>query len=241
MKVINRGENLFRSKLRKPLKCKKGQRFFETIGTFVTDNQTIMYSTSDKCHIRAEYDERTISVYQAFSPSIADPAMKAQKLVSPFSYDRMTWIKPSFLWLMYRSNWATSAGMERILKIRIQRKNWDAALEEAVLTTPELHVYPDAKKWRVLLDRSRVRVQWDPERDIMNNRMEYKSIQVGITKHLCEEYGKKWIVSIEDCTDLARKIRSLLDQGKIEGARKLLPEERLYPANDRIRSALGID
>jgi len=50
--------------------------------------------------IRADFDRETIVVYQAFSPNLAGPALANQKFVAPFSFTRMTWIKPSFLWLM---------------------------------------------------------------------------------------------------------------------------------------------
>jgi hypothetical protein len=116
--------------------------------------------------IRARYDDSTISVYQAYGDSIADPALKAQRLVPPFSFERMTWIKPSFLWMMYRSEWAQSAGQERILELRIKRKDWEAALREAILTTPERHVFKDAREWRTKLAEARIRVQWDPERSL---------------------------------------------------------------------------
>jgi hypothetical protein len=47
--------------------------------------------------IRASYDDRTVTVYQAYSASIAKAAVASQKLhASPdFSFRRMTWIKPS--------------------------------------------------------------------------------------------------------------------------------------------------
>lgn len=48
--------------------------------------------------VRADYDARTIVVYQAYSPAIAGLAVQAQRFVPPFSFRRMTWIKPSFLW-----------------------------------------------------------------------------------------------------------------------------------------------
>jgi len=53
--------------------------------------------------IRALYDDQTITVYQAYSASIAIPAVKEQKLnASPdFLIGRMTWIKPSWSWMMY--------------------------------------------------------------------------------------------------------------------------------------------
>lgn len=52
--------------------------------------------------IRAWYDEETITVYQAYSEEIAGPAVKEQRLsASPkFSSTRITWIKPSWCWMM---------------------------------------------------------------------------------------------------------------------------------------------
>jgi len=47
--------------------------------------------------IRADYDATSVVVYQAYSDAIAEPALKAQRFVTPFSFRRMTWVKPSFL------------------------------------------------------------------------------------------------------------------------------------------------
>ena len=56
--------------------------------------------------IRAVYGEHTIRVYQAYSDPIADAALAHGTFVSPpFKMERMTWIKPSFLWMMYRAGW----------------------------------------------------------------------------------------------------------------------------------------
>lgn len=53
--------------------------------------------------IRALYDDETITVYQAYSTSIALAAVKEQKLnaLPDFKLGRMTWIKPSWCWMMY--------------------------------------------------------------------------------------------------------------------------------------------
>jgi len=55
--------------------------------------------------IRAVFDDETITVYQAYSASIAVAAVEQQKLnASPdFKLGRMTWIKPSWCWMMYFS------------------------------------------------------------------------------------------------------------------------------------------
>jgi len=69
------------------------------------------------CQIRARYDRDSITVYQAYSDAIAQPTLKAGRFVEPFSWNRMTWIKPSFLWLMARSNWGQKSGQENILEV----------------------------------------------------------------------------------------------------------------------------
>ena len=82
---------------------------------------------SELYEIRATYDTKTITVYQAYNDAIADAALAAQIFVSPFSFHRMTWIKPSCLWLMERSNWGQKPGQERILAVNISRAGWDEA------------------------------------------------------------------------------------------------------------------
>src|SRR5690242_19909602 len=112
--------------------------------------------------IRADFDASTVVVYQAYPAAIADPALAAGRFVAPFSFTRMTWIKPSLRWLMHRSNWARKPGQERILAVRITRTGWEQALSEAVLTGPEPAVYGSAAAWREAFSQTRVHVQWDP-------------------------------------------------------------------------------
>ena len=78
--------------------------------------------------IRAQYDADTITIYQAYSPHIADAAVAAGRFADGFKRDRMTWIKPSFLWMMYRSGWVTKPGQERVIAIRIRRDGFDWVL-----------------------------------------------------------------------------------------------------------------
>ena len=53
--------------------------------------------------IRAVFDDDTITVYQAYSSTIATAAVENQMLsASPaFKFNRMTWVKPSWCWMMY--------------------------------------------------------------------------------------------------------------------------------------------
>lgn len=85
-------------------------------------------------HVRARFDERTLIVYQAYHSEIADPAVRAGTFVDPFQRGRMTWIKPSFLWMMYRSGWATKPGQERVVAVKIDRNGFEWALDHSVLS-----------------------------------------------------------------------------------------------------------
>src|SRR5262249_45694931 len=98
--------------------------------------------------IRANFDRDSITVYQAYSAAIAEVALKAGRFVSPFSFHRMTWIKPSFLWLMHRSNWGQKSGQERTLAVRIKRSGWEKALSLTVLTAFDPSVHPSPEEWR---------------------------------------------------------------------------------------------
>ena len=55
--------------------------------------------------IRAFYTEDKIRVYQAYNEDIVREAIKRGTFGSNFKLDRMTWIKPYFLWMMYRCGW----------------------------------------------------------------------------------------------------------------------------------------
>ncbi len=89
--------------------------------------------------IRAVYDNKTIRVYQAYSNNIADTALSRGTFVSPpFSMKRMTWIKPSFLWMMYRSGWGLKdVGQARILAIDISREGFEWALAHSCPSHPD--------------------------------------------------------------------------------------------------------
>lgn len=201
---------------------------------------TLCDTMRDTYEIRAEYDRDTIVVYQAYPPPIADAALRAGTFVAPFSFGRMTWIKPSFLWLMARSQWGQKSGQERILAVRITRAGWEEALGQAVLTHPEPRVYSDADEWQRQFDNATVHVQWDPERSQRGEALNHKSIQVGLSRHVIRRYVDEWITGIEDCTPLVRKLHQLMRDGQAGKAKTLLPKEKIYPIGAAIRERLGM-
>lgn len=153
--------------------------------------------------IRALYDDETITVYQAYSPAIAEPAVRAGRFVPPFKRERMTWIKPSFFWMMYRSGWATKPDQERILAVRITHAGFAWALANACLShyDPSVHASHDA--WSQQLKASPVRIQWDPERSATLQPLPYRSLQMGLSGPAVDRYVDEWTVGITDVTSLA--------------------------------------
>ncbi|GAA0480032.1 hypothetical protein Aca07nite_88090 [Actinoplanes capillaceus] len=179
--------------------------------------------------IRADFDADTIVMYQAFGPAIADAALAAGRFVAPFSFTRMTWIKPSLLWLMHRSNWARKPGQERILAVRITRAGWERALSQAVLTAPVPAIHGSAAAWNTAFDAASVHVQWDPERSARGAALNHYSIQVGIGRALIRAYAEQWVVGLTDLTPTVHKIGALVRAGQAAKAQRLLPPERPYP------------
>ncbi|WP_073946185.1 DUF4291 domain-containing protein [Streptomyces kebangsaanensis] len=188
--------------------------------------------------IRALHTASTITVYQAYSPEIGVPAVRRGRFPAAWKRDRMTWIKPSFLWMMYRCGWGTKAGQETVLAVEIARDGFEWALRNACLSShvPELH--SDRSTWQRELKRAPTRVQWDPERDLHLRPLPYRSLQLGLSGEAVRRYADEWTVSISDVTPLAREIRALVGDGDLDTAARLLPEERPYPAEGELMAHL---
>lgn len=191
--------------------------------------------------IRASYTQETIVMYQAYNRAIAEAAIKAQSFVEPFSFGRMTWIKPSYLWLMERSGWGKKRGQQHILAVHITRAGFEEALRQSVLTSfePKLHASPD--DWEIAFKKAKVHVQWDPERSWRGEKLEHRSIQVGISRHLIRTFVSSWIVKIEDLTRKTQKIRELRQKGSHPEATRLLPKERPYPLCEQLAQRVGCE
>src|ERR1700682_1283179 len=70
-------------------------------------------------HILAQYDEHSIIVYQAYRPDIGHFAAQHGYFGNGFSFERMSWLKPNFLWMQYRSGWSQKEQQEVTLAVRL--------------------------------------------------------------------------------------------------------------------------
>jgi hypothetical protein len=189
--------------------------------------------------VRATYTDDTITVYQAYPPAIARPALAAGRFVPPFKRERMTWIKPSFRWMMYRCGWATKVGQECVLAVEIRRDGFEWALSHAVLSHFDRDLHADSGAWSRAVKAAPVRVQWDPERSLRLAPLPHRSLQVGLSGEAVEKYVDEWLVGIRDVTGLARTIRARLNEGDTAAAAGLLPVENPYPLPAGTAERLG--
>lgn len=95
--------------------------------------------------------------------------------------------------------------------------------------------------------RGSVRIQWDPERTYRLKRLpRQRSIQIGIPATLSEEWVSKWIVSIHDVTDKAKKLKAVLDKrGDVANEELrdmgLVPLETVVEVPAALRARLEMD
>jgi hypothetical protein len=180
--------------------------------------------------IRAAHTSATVTVYQAYAPHLGGPAARDGRFPPAWKRERMTWVKPSFLWMMCRCGWGTKADQETVLAIDITREGFDSALRDACLSHYEPGTHPDRETWQEALRAAPARVQWDPERDLHLNPLPHRSLQLGLSGPASRAYADEWTVAIRDVTPLAREIHGLVRAGREEAARALLPVETPYPA-----------
>lgn len=178
---------------------------------------------------KGEWDEEGVWVYQAFNDEIADWALENQTLGGPaFKPIRMTWVKPSFAWVLYRSGYGSKKNQERILKIKVGHDALGQLLSKCACG----HGHGGTLG----------RVQWDPERDILTSvtgkeprkKLRKRAIQIGFSRSLSEKYVQS-ILSIEDVSSLARRVgnahQQLAKNPKLSAMQEIIPSlpiERPY-------------
>ncbi|MFG2330510.1 DUF4291 domain-containing protein [Streptomyces sp. NPDC048604] len=189
-------------------------------------------SAEPQHRIRARFTDSTVTVYQAYRPEIGLPAARDGRFPDVWKRDRMTWIKPSFLWMMYRCGWGEKEGQETVLAVEISREGFDWALEHACLSHYVRGLHPDRASWQRELRRAPTRVQWDPERDLRLQQLPYRSLQLGLAGEAARRYADEWLVSVTDVTERAHAVHALVRDGDLDAARRLLPDERPYPLPD---------
>ncbi|MEM8566231.1 MAG: DUF4291 domain-containing protein [Bacteroidota bacterium] len=152
-------------------------------------------------HLMAQYNDEEVIVYQSYRKAIGHFAVENQRFGGPFSLNRMTWIKPNFLWMMYRNGWGQKEGQEVVLAVHLRRKAFENYLPQSVYSTYDITQYGDREKWKEEVARSSARLQWDPDHDPYGDKLPRKAIQIGLRNDLIKSYAKEDILEIEDISD----------------------------------------
>jgi hypothetical protein len=194
---------------------------------------------------RGEWDSEGVYIYQAYRDEIADWALEHQKFGGPaWNPTRMTWIKPSFAWMLYRSGYGCKPGQPRILKIKLAHADIAHLLSHCKLINTNKEATKKGKTNPEVGGNGRI--QWDPERDLFQTddgrgdrvqprrMLRTRAIQIGLAEILSEYYVDH-IISIEDVTNLAHKVAKAhrlngdkATHAAMEDLRTELPNEQPY-------------
>nr|WP_321221924.1 DUF4291 domain-containing protein [uncultured Psychroserpens sp.] len=181
-------------------------------------------------HIMAQYDDNKIVVYQSYRPEIGNFAAQNQFFGGAFSLNRMTWIKPNFLWMMYRNGWGQKVGQEVVLAINLKREAFERYLKQAVYSSFQKDLYKTREAWQEQVQNSSIRLQWDPDHDPYGAKIERRAIQLGIRGEEIVKYSKDDILEIEDISAFVNEQYQFVLNKQLD--QLLVPEEHPFILKD---------
>jgi len=173
-------------------------------------------------HVIGHAAEDRIVVFQAYGPSIARAAVEKQKLGGGgFGFRRMTWIKPSFLWMMYRCGWASKTGQEHVLAIHLPLTEFAKWVRTAVPTSWRESGHPSEADWQRARGDDHVLVQWDPDCAPNGSALNRRAIQLGLRGTALQHY-----------VDCALEIHDVTDFVRTQARRVADPSQLLVPVQE---------
>lgn len=191
-------------------------------------------------HILAQQTEEEILVYQAFNPAIAAYAVQHQRFGgSSYSFSRMSWIKPNFLWMMFRCGWAEKVNQECVLGIWIKKAGFVQILEEAVYSSYQEDIYQTRDNWKAELEAKNVRLQWDPDHDIYGEKQERRAVQLGLKNEILTTFNEEMITEIIDVTPFVKAQKARIDAGELDTLE--VPGEMIFrTGREELDAYLGV-
>lgn len=206
--------------------------------------------------IRAAHDEHVVRVYQAYNKDIAKAACKANSFRKPLEEGlwfatRMTWIKPSAVWMAYRCGWTRMKDKNQgaVLALDLSKPRFLDLLRTAMLSHgSEVGATKEAP----------VVVQWDPERLMCTGTAQLKekdvytcgiqqmrSIQIGLRGKAVETLlDPSFVLKITDVTHDFQRAHAALSASPADTAAAVAalwpnrPEERMlvpFELRDRLQ------
>jgi hypothetical protein len=143
-----------------------------------------------------------------------------------------TGIKTNFLWMMYRSSWASSAKQTRILAIWLRRSAFESYLAQAVHSTESHRSSTNEKSSERRSHQRLVRLQWDPDHQPHGQPVKgRRAIQLGL-KQIDSFIDGRDIVRIVDITSFVQRQyqTAILPHDRLDQLR--VPIEHIYVPQD---------
>ncbi|RYE25438.1 MAG: DUF4291 domain-containing protein [Sphingobacteriales bacterium] len=182
-------------------------------------------------YIIAQFTKEYIVVYQAFKDSIAEYAVANQKFGGDdYDFGRVTWLKPSFLWMMYYSGWANKQNQENVLAIKISIDGFEHILRHAVLNRSFIDSLPILDIFRKNKTPEQVQWSWETYHDLRGSKTDRKAVKIGLSGDILQRFNNEWILEIQNVTEYVKQQQLLVKEDKI--SKVLLPRERAYAPND---------
>ena len=177
-------------------------------------------------HIMAQFTEDYVIAYQAFMPAIAEYAVQHQRFGgSHYSFDRTSWLKTNFLWMMFRSGWGTKPNQERVLALYVKADGFDEILRNAFTVKKE-------KELGISEADGMVRLKWEPDHNVTGKHEQRRAMQLGLKPKMLTKFNENMILGIRDITDMVREQHSLVERQKLSDLR--LPKETVYMPSDQL-------
>ena len=184
----------------------------------------------DGRHILAQYDDESVIVYQAYNPTIGLYAAEHGRFGGEFSFSRMSWVKPNFLWMMYRSGWGVKENQEVTLALRLRRTFFESLLAQAVPSSWDRDLFATSADWSRAVGRSAVRLQWDPDHHPSGAKLDRRAIQLGLRGDILEAFGTTELLEAIDLSTFVAEQRAVVGARSLSAL--LTPRERVYVPSD---------
>ncbi len=189
-------------------------------------------------HILAQFDDESVVVYQAYNAAIGGYAAAHGRFGGGFSFSRMSWVKPNFLWMMYRSEWGAKENQEVTLGLRLRRAFFESLLGQAVPSSWDRGLFATREEWAREVGRSAVRLQWDPDHHPSGAKLDRRAIQLGLRGPVLDAFGNEELLEVIDLSPFVAEQRAALAGGV---SALVTPRERVYlPADPAVAARLGL-
>lgn len=180
-------------------------------------------------HILAQFSPDTVTVYQAYRPAIGHFAARHGRFGGEYSFARMSWIKPNFLWMMYRSGWGTKPDQEVTLALHLKRQGFETLLAAAVASSFGASGFETQEAWAAAVKGSDVRLQWDPDHGPGGEPLKRRAIQLGLRGEMLRRLNEEWLVGIDDISAFVQAQRAHVSDLSLLQT----PKEAVYAVRDQ--------